>query len=36
VQLDIAVPAYIFQSENDQSLIRSWIPSAGALVGLLL
>lgn len=36
VQLDLAFPAYLFQSENDQSLIRSYIPSAGALVGLLL
>jgi hypothetical protein len=36
VQLDLSVPAYLFQSENDQSQIRSYIPSAGALVGLLL
>lgn len=36
VQLTLSAPAYVFQSENDQSLIQAYIPSAGALVGLLL
>lgn len=36
VQLDVGIPAYIFQAENDQTLIHSYIPTAGALVGLLL
>jgi hypothetical protein len=36
VQATVSLPAYVFESENEQSLIHSYIPSAGALVGLLL
>jgi hypothetical protein len=36
VQLTLSVPAYVFESENDQSRIQAWLPSANALVGLLL
>jgi len=36
VQGTLSFPAYVFESENDQSRIQAYIPSAGALVGLLL
>lgn len=36
VQGTIFLPMYVFESENDQSLIHAYIPGAGALVGLLL
>lgn len=36
VQGTAHVPAYVFESENDQSMIHAYIPSATVLVGLLL
>jgi hypothetical protein len=35
VQGLVSIPAYVFDSENDQSRIHAYIPSGSALVGLL-
>jgi hypothetical protein len=36
VQGTVSLPAYVFDAQNDQSVIHSYIPSAYAVLGLLL
>lgn len=36
VQSTLSLPAYVFESQNDQSRINSYLPSAYAVLGILL